>query len=166
MKNHTKTKTKSHSDPKASDKKAVLMLFISFLMVSCVSRKPINQRTTIGLIKIQMQEQEDCWNKGDLDCFMQHYWKSDSLKFIGKSGVNYGWQTTLDNYKKGYPSKEKMGKLEFTNKSIEFIGKETIFVVGEWKLARADSLGDLGGYYSLIWKKKNEEWVIVADHSS
>ena len=166
MKNNIKTKTKSHQILNLSVKKAGLLLFIPFLIVSCVSPKSINQGTTIDLIKIQMQEQEDCWNKGDLDCFMQHYWKSDSLKFIGKSGVNYGWQTTLDNYKKGYPSKEKMGKLEFTNKSIEFIDKETIFVVGEWKLVRADSLGDLGGYYSLIWKKKNEEWVIIADHSS
>lgn len=166
MKNLTKRKTKSHLNLKNHVKKAVFLFFISFLMVSCVSRNSINQGAIIDLIKKQMQEQEDCWNKGDLDCFMQHYWESDSLKFIGKSGVNYGWQTTLDNYKKGYPSKEKMGKLEFTNKSIEFIDKETIFVVGEWQLARADSLGDLGGYYSLIWKNKNEEWVIIADHSS
>jgi hypothetical protein len=88
------------------------------------------------------------------------------LRFIGKSGLNYGWQKTLDNYKKSYKNKEEMGTLKFTNKSLDIVGEQTIFVIGEWNLMRADSLGDLGGMYSLIWEKKNGKWVITTDHSS
>ncbi len=113
-----------------------------------------------------MQEQENAWNEGDLNGFMKHYWKSDSLRFIGKSGLNYGWQKTLDNYKKSYKNKEEMGTLKFTNKSLDIVGEQTIFVIGEWNLMRADSLGDLGGMYSLILEKKNGKWVITTDHSS
>jgi len=147
-------------------KTTVFVLFSFFLMQNCGEKNEMDKTKTIKTIKSQMQEQEDCWNTGDLDCFMQHYWKSDSLKFIGKSGVTYGWQKTLDNYKKGYPNKNEMGKLKFDNKTVEFIDKETIFVIGKWHLTRTDSLGDLGGYYSLIWKQKNKNWVIVVDHSS
>lgn len=113
-----------------------------------------------------MQEQEDSWNEGDLEGFMKHYWKSDSLRFIGKSGLNQGWRKTLGNYKKSYKSKEEMGTLKFKNKSIEILGEESIFVVGEWHLMRQDSLGDLQGMYSLIWQQKNRKWVITTDHSS
>ena len=112
-----------------------------------------------------MSEQETCWNTGDLECFMQHYWHSDSLLFIGKSGLTYGWQPTLDNYINGYPDKSAMGKLTFTNEVKEFIDIETVQVIGQWELQR-DSLENLGGYYSLLWKIKKGEWVIVSDHSS
>ena len=64
-------------------------------------------------IRALLQAQTKAWNSGDLEGFMQTYWKSDSLMFVGKSGVVWGWQQTLDNYKKGYPGKEAMGTLQF-----------------------------------------------------
>jgi len=117
-------------------------------------------------IEKAMQEQENCWNKGDIPCFMAHYWKSDSLRFIGKSGVTYGWQKTLDNYLKSYPDKKAMGKLKFNNLTVEFTDVNTILVIGQWKLERGKELGNLEGHYSLLWKQKDGRWVIVLDHSS
>jgi len=111
-----------------------------------------------------MANQEAAWNTGKLEAFMDGYWQSDSLKFIGKSGLNYGWQSTLDNYKKGYPDKAAMGKLTFTNLHIEKAGNRSAFVIGKWHLDR--EAGDLEGYYSLLWRKMKGKWVIVADHSS
>ena len=144
-------------------------LFISILLSACgTSEKPDhihNQEKVIASINHKMSEQETCWNTGDLECFMQHYWHSDSLLFIGKSGLTYGWQPTLDNYISGYPDKSAMGKLTFTNEVKEFIDIETVQVIGQWELQR-DSLDNIGGYYSLLWKIKNDEWVIVSDHSS
>ena len=144
-------------------------LFLSILMSACGNSKKAdhihNQEKVIASINEKMSEQETCWNNGDLECFMQHYWKSDSLMFIGKSGLTYGWQPTLDNYISGYPDKSAMGKLTFTNEVKEFIDIETVQVIGQWELQR-DSLENLGGYYSLLWKLKNGEWVIVSDHSS
>jgi len=122
------------------------------------------QENDILLIKEALATQEQAWNKGDLDAFMGGYWKSDSLKFIGSRGVSYGWQTTLDNYKKSYPDKETMGILTFDILSIEPVSDLHYFVIGKWYLKR--NKGDLTGYFSLLWRKIEGKWFIIADHSS
>jgi hypothetical protein len=111
-----------------------------------------------------LKQQDSCWNKGNIEGFMQTYWKNDSLMFIGKSGVTYGWQQTLNNYKKGYPDTASMGKLDFTLIQINKISKEYCNVVGKWHLSR--SKGDLQGHFTLLLKKIKGRWVIVQDHSS
>jgi ketosteroid isomerase-like protein len=111
-----------------------------------------------------MADQELAWNRGDLEGFMQGYWHSDSLRFIGSRGLTYGWQQTLDNYKKGYPDTDAMGKLKFTILSVEQLSKRSAYVIGKWHLTR--KAGDLEGHYTLLWKKVKGAWVIVADHSS
>ena len=111
------------------------------------------------------QNQQKAWNSGDLDGFMNGYWQSDSLKFIGKNGITYGYEATLENYKKSYPDIETMGKLKFDILSIQQLDKNHIFVIGKWYLKR-DTKEDLGGHFTLIWKKINKKWVIIADHSS
>lgn len=116
-------------------------------------------------IQEKMDHQIESWNSGDIPGFMEHYWHSDSLLFVGKSGITYGWQQTLDNYLESYPDDKNMGQLAFNNKLIRFIDDHTIQVIGEWNITR-DELDDLGGHYSLIWKIKDGEWVIVSDHSS
>ena len=134
-----------------------------FIITSC---KQNIQSDPKKVISSYMEEQELSWNERDLNGFMKHYWKSDSLSFIGKSGLNKGWQTTLDNYMKSYNNKDEMGVLKFINITIEQIDKNTIHVIGHWKLTRKEEIGDLEGYYSLIWQQKNNKWVIIADHSS
>jgi len=86
-------------------------LCLLFVLFSSISFSQSKEERTIGNA---LQKQEDAWNEGDLENYMQGYWKNDSVMFIGKSGITYGWQQTLDNYKKGYPDKEAMGKLNFT----------------------------------------------------
>ena len=115
-------------------------------------------------IRTVLSEQQDCWNQGDIDCFMQGYWNSDSLRFIGKSGVNYGWQATLDNYKKSYPDKAAMGQLEFDILHVEPLGNEHYLVTGKWKLIRETDTPN--GLFTLIWKRFEDEWKIIYDHSS
>lgn len=139
------------------------ILSLAFLL-SFTFTKAQNDNLNMKLIENKMEAQEVCWNKGDLDCFMSVYWKSDSLKFIGSKGLNYGWQLTLDNYKKSYPDKAAMGKLTFTNLHIDQLSKNHVSVIGKWHLER--EMGDLEGHYSLIWEKINGEWVIISDHSS
>jgi ketosteroid isomerase-like protein len=111
-----------------------------------------------------MDQQEKAWNKGDLTAFMEGYWKSDSLCFIGSRGLTHGWTQTLENYKKGYPNTDAMGQLKFTIVSVEQLSKKSAYVIGKWQLTRTK--GDIGGHYTLLWKKIKGKWVIVADHSS
>lgn len=117
-----------------------------------------------AIIKNKLQNQAICWNEGDLECFMNDYLKSDKLIFIGKSGVTYGWNNTLNNYKKNYPSKKEMGQLRLEIIELNKIDGTHYFMVGKWHLTR--DVGDLSGHFSLLWKKIENEWVIISDHSS
>jgi hypothetical protein len=92
------------------------------------------------------------------------YWQNDSLLFIGKNGPKYGHQTTLNNYKKGYPDTTAMGKLTSTVISLKKLSHEYYFVVGKWHLTR--TIGNIEGHYTLLLQKIKGRWVIVADHSS
>lgn len=122
------------------------------------------QDSEVNRIKALMTVQVKAWNQGNITGFMETYWKSDSLLFIGKKGVTYGWQATLDNYKKTYPGKEGMGTLAFDLLEFKRIAADVYFVVGKWSLTR--SIGDLSGHFSILLRQINGEWKIVADHSS
>ena len=112
-----------------------------------------------------MERQQYAWNHGDLEGFMQGYWRSDSLMFIGKSGVTQGHAATLYRYKAGYPDIDAMGKLTFTNVQWLSLGSDHGWLLGEWKLERLNGESS-GGMYTLLWRRQGGSWVIVADHSS
>ena len=136
---------------------------IIFLCIFCSVNVCAQSKEEAGIKKL-LAAQTEAWNRGDKEGFMQTYWKSDSLMFIGKSGVVRGWQKTLDNYKKGYPDTAAMGKLSFDILEIKPIAKDYFFVVGKWMLAR--SIGNLSGHYTLLLRKIKGEWKIIVDHSS
>lgn len=115
-------------------------------------------------VKAVLNKQQICWNNGDIPCFMESYWKSDSLKFIGKSGITYGWKQILENYTKSYPDTTTMGKLTFTLLEIKTWSGTDAWVLGKWILQRTK--GDVGGYFTLMFRKINGVWVIVSDHTS
>ena len=143
--------------------RAILVLVFS-VTVMCCTAQHISKEDKEAIHQV-MAKQEQCWNEGDVDCFMQGYWKSDSLKFIGRKGLTYGWQQTLDNYKETYPDKSAMGQLTFEILSTELLAENVVLLIGKWYLNREEK-EDLGGHFSLNWKKIDGEWVIVADHSS
>jgi hypothetical protein len=111
-----------------------------------------------------LDKQTKAWNSGDFDAFMKGYLESDSLMYIGKSGVTYGYNATLNNYKKNYAGADRMGQLRFEILHLKKLGKKHYLVVGKWFLKR--TAGDVGGLYTLTFEKKKGEWVIIADHSS
>lgn len=115
-------------------------------------------------IRQVLDRQVQAWNQGNIESFMQGYWKNDSLMFIGKSGINWGWQKTLENYKRSYPDTTAMGTLSFNLIVVKKLSPEYYYVVGKWMLKR--TIGDLGGHYNLLFRKINGSWLIIADHSS
>src|SRR5215470_1814175 len=139
-------------------KKGILLPALFFSLVA------FTQSTDELIIRKLLDDQTKAWNKGDIEGFMQGYWKNDSLMFIGKSGINWGWQKTLENYKKNYPDTSAMGNLSFDIILVKKLSPEYYYVVGKWLLAR--SIGDLSGHYNLLFKKINGRWFIIADHSS
>ena len=137
------------------------ILLLTYLITSLSAQ---SQSKDELLIRNTMLEQERAWNAGDLSKFMEPYWMNDSLMFIGKSGVTYGWQNTLNNYKKGYPDTAAMGKLHFDILHTKRLSVMYYSVVGKWHLTR--SIGNIGGHFTLLFRKIKNRWVIISDHSS
>jgi ketosteroid isomerase-like protein len=133
----------------------------------CIFSQPTSGRSP-GSDEVAIREildlQTKAWNRGDLTAFMQAYWQNDSLMFIGKSGIKWGWEKTLENYKRAYPDTTAMGKLSFEVILVKKLSPEYYYIVGEWRLTRR--IGDLSGYYNLLFRKIKGRWLIVADHSS
>ena len=70
----------------------ILFSFILALISSAVfSQQQLSKNDSLAIVKILYEQQED-WNKGDIDAFMQGYLKSDQLVFSGASGPIYGWE--------------------------------------------------------------------------
>ncbi len=134
----------------------VLLIFISLNCFGQNSKKEIQNL---------LEKQTNDWNLGQIDAFMEGYWKSDSLMFIGKNGITRSWEATKNNYHKGYPDLETMGKLKFNILKIDFHSKTTAWVLGKWHLTRKEK-GDIGGLFTLIIKKINGKWLIISDHTS
>ena len=114
-------------------------------------------------IRAVMNKQADDWNRGDIPAFMEGYWKSDKLAFVG-SQVTKGWQPTLDRYKRSYPDKSAMGTLTFSDLEITVLSNDSALVLGSWSLKREKD--NPGGKFTLIFRKFKEGWRIIHDHTT
>lgn len=136
----------------------------SFLLIFiCISFASHSQSAKSEILDL-LENQELAWNRGDIVGFMQGYWKNDSLKFIGKSGLSYGYEKVLSNYKKNYVDKDRMGKLHFEIQHLDLINSKYAIVIGSWSVERASD--NPKGMFSLVIKKIKGEWKIILDHSS
>ena len=142
----------------------MVKVIVLFSILFCFSSVCVSQDKDENVVRSLLQSQAQQWNAGNVKQFMSTYWNNDSLMFIGKNGITYGWQKTMDNYIKGYPDTTSMGKLNFDLLSVKKISVEYFFVVGKWHLRR--TIGDLAGSFTLLVKKIKGRWLIVADHSS
>lgn len=137
-----------------------ILSFIFFVLVQQVYSQDDDQSS----IRLLLDKQVLDWNSGDLEGYMEGYIKSDSLQFIGRNGIQYGWNRTLTNYRKSYPDKKSMGALSFVILRTD-ICQQTAIVTGEWHLKR--EAGNLKGYFTLVLKKLPDKgWKIISDHSS
>jgi len=141
--------------------KKLAFLFCFITLLSCQSQitESEDKKAIVSVMKLQ----EEAWSKNDLEGFMKGYWKNDSLKFYGSSGLTLGWEKTLANYKKGYPTKEHSGTLNFIIDDMTKIDEGSYWVMGQYHLKR--SVGDANGVFMIIFKKIDGEWKIVADMS-
>ncbi len=145
-------------------KNPTVIFLLIFLTGSLTNTLSAQEHKDIRKVKTILQQQANDWNEGNIEAFMQAYWKSDKLQFIGSKGITYGWQQTLDNYKKGYPDKTAMGFLTFDILDVQRLSRKAIMLTGKFHLKR--TIGDLEGHFLLVWRKIKGQWVIVADHTS
>ena len=125
---------------------------------------PAQTETAIAQIRSVLQAQQDAWNRGNIDGFMNGYARSPSTVFVSEDTIRRGWQTVRDRYKKKYSSRAKMGTLKFSDLEITPLSSDWAAATGRWKLKRANDQPH--GRFTLILKHLPEGWRIVHDHTS
>ncbi len=146
-----------------------LLSVLAFLCITNSGRQSAalaaaNQPDDKADIRAVMEMQVSAWNAGDVDTFMQSYWKSDETVFIGAKGLVRGWQAVLDRYHRDYPDRKAMGHLTFSDLEIHMVCSDAAFVIGQFHLQREYDHPE--GIFTLDFRKFPEGWRIVADHTT
>jgi beta-aspartyl-peptidase (threonine type) len=115
-------------------------------------------------IRSVLTQQQMAWNRGEVREFLNGYWRSPELTFSGSGGTTRGWDDVLARYQKNYPDAAAMGKLQFSDLQFRFLGEDAAVMLGKWHLTREKD--ELGGVFTLVWKKFPEGWRIIHDHTS
>jgi hypothetical protein len=116
----------------------------------------------INNIKKILSSQQECWNNGDIDGFMQGYWNSEKLVFTSlKHKPAYGWKNTLERYKNSYPTRSSMGELVFEILDLKLISEKNASLKGKWKLIRENDQPN--GLFWLDIEKFDNNWLITKD---
>lgn len=118
----------------------------------------------IAAVRAVMDAQVGAWNRGDIDGFMEGYWRSENMVFISGDSVTKGWQPTLERYKKSYNTREKMGTLTFSDLEFNVLTKTDVVVIGRWMVTKEKE--NPKGRFTLIFRKMKEGWRVVHDHTS
>ena len=140
-------------------------IFLIFLLLtfSVCGQTRISLKDSISIVKV-LKFQEDAWNEGNINKFMEGYLKSEKIVFTGSSGSIYGWEETKKRYLNNYSNRTLMGNLKFKIINFQKLSEDIIQMQGSYYLKR--KIGDSKGFFSLIWKKENKKWFIISDHTS
>ncbi|MFS4492033.1 YybH family protein [Maribacter sp. 2308TA10-17] len=141
--------------------KTILPILLLFVF-ACKTTQPV-AADDITAIRSILTQQQKAWSENDLEGFMSGYWQSEELTYFSRGKITKGWQTTLANYKRNYPSKKETGELNFEIANITKINNDAYWVMGSYFLTR--EVGDANGTFMIIFKRINGEWKIIGDSS-
>ena len=142
--------------------KKLFPLIVLLILASCKSTMPTATDDVTAIRTILDQQQKD-WSNNDLEGFMSGYWQSDELVYFSRGKITKGWNTTLANYRRNYPTKDEIGELNFEIANITQINDDAYWVMGSYFLTR--KAGDANGTFMIIFKRINGEWKIIGDSS-
>jgi ketosteroid isomerase-like protein len=125
---------------------------------------PVDERAVAKAVRAVLEAQEAAWNAGDIEGFMDGYWRHRDLRFASGGTVTTGWLSTLERYQVRYETPQKMGRLAFTDLDVTVLGSDAALVFGRWALERAEDRP--AGLFTLLFRKTDRGWVIVHDHTS
>ena len=138
---------------------------VCFTAAAVAQNTPAQTKDTAAIEQV-IHDQQDAWNRGDIDGVMRGYKDSPDTTFIGKN-ISHGYQLILDRYKKAYVSRAAMGTLDFSEITVRMLNNDYAVVTGRYHLMRtAEGGGDASGIFSLVFEREAEGWKIILDHTS
>ena len=110
-----------------------------------------------------MREEEQAWNSGDIEAYVNLYAAEDSVRMIYSTGAVYGKENILAFYKKYWP-KERMGTLVLDGERMERLSKKYYYVTGYFHVSYPDGKA-INGRFSGLMKKIKGKWYLYTDHA-
>ncbi len=150
--------------PSNSRRRRAVAIIFCILMPAVVSAAPTQTQNATAQIRSVLRAQQEAWNRGDIDAFMNGYARSASTVFVSEDTIRRGWETVRERYRKKYSDRAKMGTLAFSDLDITLLLPDAAVVLGRWSLKRANDQPH--GRFTLIFKRLPEGWRIVHDHTS
>ena len=144
-------------------RRALTIIFCTSV-AAIVSAVPTQSQNATAQIRSVLRAQQDAWNRGDIDGFMNGYGRSASTVFVSEDTIRHGWETVRERYRKKYSDRAKMGTLAFSDLEIMLLSPDAGVVLGRWSLKRVNDQPH--GRFTLIFKRLPEGWRIVHDHTS
>ena len=139
-------------------------IFIVGLVALALPGPPQSAHRKEAALRQMLELQAEDWNRGEVEAFMQSYWRSPEVTFAGSGGIERGWDAVLARYKRTYPDRSAMGHLTFSELEITLLGEDSALVLGHWELQREKD--SPGGVFSLVVRRFPEGWRIIHDHTS
>lgn len=116
-------------------------------------------------VRKALDGQVQAWNEGKLEEAMTYYWESPEMLWISKNGIDKGYTSVLEMFRKDFSDRSKMGVYTYLPLFIEEVSTEAVYYVFRWKI-ELQGKQLMGGISSQLWKKLNGNWVITAEHAS
>ncbi len=137
-------------------------LYILMLgLTACQVQPTVNEADIEAELLSILDSQDLAWSSGDIDAFMESYWKSPELRFASGGTIQRGWEGTKARYEARYPDASIMGTLVTGNHEIDVLSDKAAIVHGSWRLERDGA--PASGLYTLLFKNIDGDWVIVSD---
>src|SRR5690606_13669420 len=133
-------------------KKLLLLAFILVYYNSAAQSEEMDKKEILKALK----DQRIAWSKNDLEGYMHTYWKNDSLKIYGPSGITLGWEDNLEKYRRSYPNPDYTGTLSYKINDVSKIYDSNYYVLGEYHLKR--NTGNADGFFMMLFRKIDNEW--------
>jgi ketosteroid isomerase-like protein len=138
-----------------------LRVFVVFVLVAGGCASVTDDARITAALRSVLEAQQEAWNRGDIEAFMDGYDRADTTTFVSGDEVTHGWKTVLDRYKQRYPSREQMGTLAFSDLVVTVISPDAALADGRWQLTRANDSPH--GRFTLIFKRVDNNWRITHD---
>ena len=160
--------------------KLALALFLGLLAIGSFSGQAEDPKQQLEKqqpeemsIRAALEAQTSAWNRGDIPGFMGTYEDSPDTTFVGANSIDKGYAKLLERYKKGYSTRQQMGKLTFSELTVRLLPgasgtAEYAVVTGHFHLERkvkGEGTKD-DGIFSLVWHKGTNGWKILLDHTA
>jgi ketosteroid isomerase-like protein len=143
-----------------------LVLFVALMALAASTFLRAEDTPSAQAIRAVLDKQVVDWNRGDLETFATGYKNSPNILFIG-STISRGYAQMLDTYRKNYSTKEKMGKLNFSELEVQPLDEHFATVTGHFHLERtAAGGGNADGHFLLVFEKTPDGWKVVRDDTT